>query len=164
MYTNLNSPEELSGPLRDRLRAFKKRLASKVKTMPKWKKALLMASGVGLLMPATATAALTTAAVAGIPTAMTAGAVKLAKKKAAARKAALEAKSAQAPLSDDERAEYSTVTAVASTPVPVAASAPQVDSTVSQQVAASSAPKPSAAAVAIPAAGVILGLLQLLKK
>jgi len=173
MYTKLGyesdaDVELMGGWLRDKIKNVKKKLGAKMKTMPKWKKALLMATGLGLVMPVTATTALTTAAVAGVPTLMTLGTIRLAKKKAIpaikairAKKAALKAQNQ--PIPDDLTAQEQAYAQVIAAPEPAATAAPAVDKTVSAQVSAAAA-KPSPVAAAVPIVGIGLTLLSLLKK
>lgn len=165
--------ELLGGPVKDWLKRRKTNLQAKLKVMPKWKKALLIGSGLGLLMPMTATAALTAAATVGVPTALTALALKktrdaakkalvVVKKKSAARKAA-----GLAAIPADAEAEQN-YTAIANTPDPAIRPAPAADAAAAQtavamHAAAVSENKPAALPI-VPLIGIAIGALSFLKK
>ena len=80
--------EEMSGWLKDEFQKVKSKVSSKLSTMPKWKRILLVGVGLGAVSPTLATTALTTAGAAAaiaIPTAL--AAVPVAATIIAARKA-----------------------------------------------------------------------------
>ena len=168
-----NDGELLGGPVRDWFKRRKTNIQARLKVMPKWKKALLIGSGLGLLMPMTATAALTAAATVGVPTALTAVALKktrdAAKKALAVVKARRAARAAagMADLPADAAAEQN-YTALANTETPATADHPAADAQAAKDAvqlhAAAAAENKPAALPVIPLIGLAIGALSFLKK
>ena len=160
--------ELMGGWLKDKLKKTKSKLVTKMKAMPRWKRALLAATGLGLVAPMTVTAAMTTAAVVGVPTLLTAGTVRLARKKAIpalakVRAKIAEKKAARQPIPAELSSQEEALVGIAETPVPENRENAAVDQTAIN--AAKAEVKPAGAmATAVPIIGLGLTLLSILKK
>lgn len=157
MYITQSSPTDvqMSGWLKSKLKKGKSKLAKKLSTMPKWKRMLIAATGLGLVAPATATTAMVAATTVGVPTLATAKAVMIAKQKALPRlrqvRQAIAAKrAAKKAVPPELIQEEQALVEVASTQVP--------------ETAASSQAKASSLATVVPLASVGIGLLSLLTR